>query len=463
MTTQHTALIVTLLMATPALAQQPPSVTRPTLVGGAATQHAGFTTAGNEGATWKLPGGPTVRAEPNTALRVLHSPQPLMLGPGAATQGYTVVLRSGRLFIDVPEKAKSAVVLAAPRGLTAIVKSGSTGVSAEPERTSIANLRGELSTSQGGGAYQALATDRVLRIGADGLVLSDMTPAPGWVRGERILVAASGPARLSRLSWQPVESAAGYQIDVVSAQGGLVASTQTTAARLGSSIPGLEPGSYLVRIASRDDAGLPSSRAFEAPVRVLGCELPEGAFVDERGTLRLGKQQKARFVGVEGLQMTYATDGTFVRASGQVGLFRGKPTTAYFRFPDSYELTQVQLAPRDLAAKVEIGPSAAVWPRDKLSIRIRAVSTAGEQVPAWLELAPTVLLGIDELDVKFTRNGPWLEASLPPQSGPGPWVVRVEVTDQFGNYLGRDFLEVAHAPTKQAKKPPSSEQRVTQR
>ena len=36
--------------------------------------------------------------------------------------------------------------------------------------------------------------------------------------------------------------------------------------------------------------------------------------------------------------------------------------------------------------------------------------------------------------------------SVPPTPGAGPWVLRVEVKDQFGALLGRNFLEIAKAP-----------------
>jgi hypothetical protein len=38
---------------------------------------------------------------------------------------------------------------------------------------------------------------------------------------------------------------------------------------------------------------------------------------------------------------------------------------------------------------------------------------------------------------------------LPQPTGKGPWVVRVEVEDQHGISLGRDFIEIASAPSKE--------------
>jgi hypothetical protein len=57
-----------------------------------------------------------------------------------------------------------------------------------------------------------------------------------------------------------------------------------------------------------------------------------------------------------------------------------------------------------------------------------------------------VKLGIEPIEVTFSRQGNRLVGVVPPPAKPGPWVLRVEVKDQFGALLGRDFLEIAKAP-----------------
>ncbi len=66
--------------------------------------------------------------------------------------------------------------------------------------------------------------------------------------------------------------------------------------------------------------------------------------------------------------------------------------------------------------------------------------------PEWVQLKPTVTLGIEPIEVAFTRDGNRLTGTVPPNAAPGPWVLRVEVQDQFGALLGRDFLEIGKAP-----------------
>jgi hypothetical protein len=50
---------------------------------------------------------------------------------------------------------------------------------------------------------------------------------------------------------------------------------------------------------------------------------------------------------------------------------------------------------------------------------------------------------VEAVPVVFRREGQTFRGVLPPSKGKGPWVVRVEVEDQHGIALGRDFIEVA--------------------
>jgi hypothetical protein len=125
--------------------------------------------------------------------------------------------------------------------------------------------------------------------------------------------------------------------------------------------------------------------------------------------------------------------------------------------PGSIFPTTVRLRPRGLYAHVALGPSRAVWPNDPVQIAVELRSRqVGETVPAWLELKPEVKLGIDSIEVAFTRDGNRLIGTVPPTDRSGPWVLRVEVKDQFGALLGRDFLEIATAKPLPTSKPLST-------
>jgi hypothetical protein len=114
------------------------------------------------------------------------------------------------------------------------------------------------------------------------------------------------------------------------------------------------------------------------------------------------------------------------------------------------------LLPRTAKADVEFGPRAPRWPGEMLAIRVRLSEPGGANAPTWIEARPKVTVGVDPVPVEFTREGGWLTGALPAQPGPGPWVVRVEVADQHGFELGRDFVEVSRALPAKPKAPGAS-------
>jgi hypothetical protein len=59
-----------------------------------------------------------------------------------------------------------------------------------------------------------------------------------------------------------------------------------------------------------------------------------------------------------------------------------------------------------------------------------------------------VTLGVRPMDVAFRHRNGGLSAKVYPQAGAGPWVMRVDVRDQFGMPLGRDFVEIIRGPNK---------------
>jgi hypothetical protein len=190
-------------------------------------------------------------------------------------------------------------------------------------------------------------------------------------------------------------------------------------------------------------------------VRVVGVTLPPGGY-SAGGDIFIGAGQEVHFSHTDGLEMTYEGAGRYVPASGAVTLYRGETTMVSFRVPGSLYPTTARLRPRGLYAHVALGPSRAVWPSDPIQIAIELRNKDGAAIPQWLELKTEVKLGIEPIQVAFTHDGNRLVGTVPPTDKAGPWVLRVEVKDQFGALLGRDFLEIAKAPPKPPSKAPSA-------
>jgi hypothetical protein len=60
-----------------------------------------------------------------------------------------------------------------------------------------------------------------------------------------------------------------------------------------------------------------------------------------------------------------------------------------------------------------------------------------------------VSVNLDPVDARWQHHGNSMSSAIKAPLGvPGPWVVRVEVVDETGVVIGRDFLEVVSSPRK---------------
>jgi hypothetical protein len=442
-------LLAAVLLAAPASASSP---SRPTKVAGGGTIRAGFVRVGPEGAKWAFPGGVRLSALPGAELRVLGSSQPLILGGGRRAAGYTVIVRAGIVDVEVEDgkPRSSALILSLPRKLNAIVQSGAVRAVATSGASAIAVGNGLTIAAVGAERYRAVESGSVLEaIGHESRVRA-MIEAPSQVRGGGIWLVAPGAGVARDLSWDPVEGARGYRIELRKrGQPEPVTSFETAEPHGRADGGALGAGEYDLSMFSIDTLGF-ASMPFTAPIRVVAAHVPGGGYVDANDIIRLGTMQKVTLSGTEGIEMTYGNDGRYFRGreGSPVGLYRDQLTRVHFRLPGSSDISSIKLAPRTVRAEVHVGPKMVTWPAEHVEIRVELVDPTGAPIPEWIEMVPRVMLGIEKLDVQFRRQGRVLHARVPPRSGAGPWVVRVEVEDQFGLPLGWDFVGVIRSPTK---------------
>jgi hypothetical protein len=133
-----------------------------------------------------------------------------------------------------------------------------------------------------------------------------------------------------------------------------------------------------------------------------------------------------------------------------VGLARGESTLLRLRQPGSKEELGIKLEPRTLKADIEIGPRTARWPGDALSITVKLFDHLGRPVVDELKSKPQVFVNVAAIDPMWTHVGNVYTAKVSPVLGEGPWVVRVQVNDDFGDQAGHDFIELGGGKTKTA-------------
>jgi hypothetical protein len=427
---------------------------RPRLVVGTAPESGGVREAGAEGAEWAFPGGGRVIAEPGTSVVILKGSQKLNLGDGLVP-AYSVAVKTGSVRVRVPDPKTSALIVAAPRKVIAVVASGEAVVVAGQDQVAVANTEGRTLVAVGNGRHQSVEVGTLMAIDQQGASRRALLPSPVAAGGQTVLLAYEAAAPLGELAWAPVADAAGYRVELRNAKTNhLLKRGVLDQARVPQGFLHLEPGAYTVRVASIDRSGIQSARPLERAVRVVKVTLPEGGYRDEHGSVRFPPGTKLLLDHVDGVEMTYGSATSFRPAPRELELQRAEARVVRFKSGDETGAVTLFLQPRSARAQVEFGPRAPRWPGDALAIRVRLTEAGGANVPTWIEARPKVIVGVDPVAVEFTREGGWLTGALPSQPGPGPWVVRVEVADQHGFELGRDFVEVSRSqPTRQKAAP----------
>jgi hypothetical protein len=192
-----------------------------------------------------------------------------------------------------------------------------------------------------------------------------------------------------------------------------------------------------------------TSRA--SAVRKLGVvsfTLPAGSSADLGArTVVLPEGRAFQFRDMSGLE-TAVDRGIFVAVRSPVVKDAEPAHTFRFRLAgDPSSESAIELQRRALRADIEIGPKSARWPVDPVDITVTLRDPGGRVDPAQVMPKLKVLLGLTELPVAWSHRGPVWTTRLAPRAT-GPTVVRVVAEDEFGNALGRHFLEVDEHPTK---------------
>jgi len=426
------------------------------VVAGSGTVSGGVFTAGPDGAEYVLPSQARLSLAPDASVHVFPKPQPLQLAPGSKTTTYSFALLRGRVDVLVPAKPKSAVLCSIGK-VSAVIGTGSATLLLHGDASTVASADGDVRT---------LVSDRWTTLppgtlqhfsGERGGAVEPTVAAPVLTPGQRLWFSPGDPVAIGGVTLSPVAGADHYELRL-HAWDGSEQLRQVRGVRQDDAFPPAMPGQYELSARSVDAEGIAGSWTKSEPVRVVGVTLPPGGYA-AGGDIFIGKGQDVHFSNTDGLEMTYEGAGRYVPASQAVSLYRGETTMVSFRVPGSVYPTTARLRPRGLYAHVVLGPSRAVWPTDPIQIAVELRSKEGEAIPPWLEPKTDVTLGIEPIEVTFTRDGNRLVGTVPPTANPGPWVLRVEVKDQFGALLGRDFLEIAKAPPA----PPLSTKAVTAR
>jgi len=399
-----------------------------------------------EGTTKQLPGGALLHLAPGTRIETGRAIKLQLAAPGSPqTLTQVVKLISGRVDIDIPasKAPKTAVLIQAPHKVSAVAKGGHSIAIADANRVTVAAVDGDMLAASGND-WKTLPSGLVRGfVGSDPSYQEQKVPGvPALSISQPLLLSLGAEAPAAHAVASGVKEADHYQLSVwrVTEKGNEF--VRRVDARGTAAISGLKPGRYQVTARAVDATGIFGQESAASSLRLVGAELPSGARYED-GAILLGQRARAKLVGATGLEATYNASAHFVAAPDSVGLTRGESTLLRLREPGSTEEVRVALEPRALRADVQITPKHPRWPEDMLEVTVQLFDARGRAVAESTPVKPTVLVDVQEVEVTWLRSGNLMHTFIPAPNNRGPWVVRVEIADEFGDPAGRDFMEVA--------------------
>ena len=424
------------------LVMAPPLWAAPRVLDGEVNQQAGYMVAGPSGATIEIAAGVVVHVGKGSSVRVLPSVQHLSLPLSGRSRVHTLVLRSGlaRAEIDPTQAPHEAIVVVTLDQMSGIAVTGETSFSVTPGGLWVANVDGSvLGPRHGNWESIPLGEVRYFTSTNEPPRVSAILPAPVWEREQLLVITPPTGIAASPVVWKPVDGATGYEV-VLHIEGEDDRHVRTSDTHLPGSMR-VPPGRHQVQCRAIDARGIPGRLSRPLQIRAVKLELPAGARFDPNGVVALGPGQTVAFDGAEGFVMWHHPTHRTVPATTPVGLYRGKRTVVALRAPGSLEFALVRLEPRRTSALVEVGPKNALWPHDPIRIRYRLDDGNGNP-PSDIQETARVTIDTEPVEVNWRREGQWRVARLRPRHGCVRCVVRVDVEDQYGLPLGRDFVEV---------------------
>lgn len=284
----------------------------------------------------------------------------------------------------------------------------------------------------------------------------DESPAPAWKTDEgctqALGVVEPGNSANVGVCWAPRDGAASYVVEM--ARDESFSTVELRETTTGSSwTKSLPEGRYFVRTRAVDQDTLVSRTSSVRKLGVVSFVLPPGASANLGArTVVLPQGRAFALRDTTGLE-TALDRGIFVTIRGPIVMDAEPSHQLRFRLlGDPASESTLQLQRRALRADIEITPKSARWPVDPVDITVTVRDPAGLVDASQIEPKLHVLLGLTELPVTWTHRGPVWTARLAPRNV-GPTVVRVVAEDEFGNSLGRTFLEVDEKPAKPGESP----------
>ena len=259
------------------------------------------------------------------------------------------------------------MLVTTPRHLSLIALGGRADAVADGHQAAVANADGRALFSTGSLWKRLPRGSEQLSSRGDAAVERSLLPAPALALEHPLWLSTGSAMTLDGLKWKRMPGASGYRVRLLR-DGALVDLLDTPQNH--ATFHSVLPGRYALVVQAVDDVGIAGLSA-RATLRVVGVALPDGAYTDAQGAIRLGPGQQLEFTHADGLAMTYSGANRFLAAPRPIGLVGGKRTVVMLRVPGTDDTVTAQSPAASTCGPSAIGPMWAVWPRDTIQISIR--------------------------------------------------------------------------------------------
>ena len=433
------------LLCAPALAQSPIVGGKAHLVSGSLEHNGQAHTASAEGARLSLDGGSEIFVAPGSVLRFHGTIKLHLSNKGPRTRGHVVELERGRIDVSVPLSSppKTAVLVQLPRDASSITKGGRSTTLIEGDRVTTAAREGEMLTGSDN-------KWRTLRPGFAKAVSTavphgELRPVPAKPARpnikQRMLLQSSEHSATVSAQWPASARARSYDARLIArAAAGKTYQKRSRTPRV--SFDAVEPGLYDLAVRVIDDWGVESDFSVPETVRVLGLDLPAGAAFSRQNTIFLPPARGVALLGAQGLQISYGGLERFISVPERLSLAGERGISVVLRDPESKLRMSFRLEPLVIDARIIFARNHDRWPEAGFPVEIRLSASGRVPLPRTVAVTTKVTVNLDTIQPSWHRSGDRLRATIPRPRGDGPWVVRVEVVDEFGNAVGRDVIEI---------------------
>lgn len=358
---------------------------------------------------------------------------------GAKVLVQTVEVDGGRVDAYLPfGTVKRGILLQAPDKILGISTDGHMVMKVDAQTVVIGALSGDVLIGQDS-KFKPLPEGKIRVISRMSGVAKDFViPAAPVVKNKAGLsVALTGSVRVGL----EVATAGPTIVGVVDELGAEVVAPRRYEAGVPIEVEVPHAGVYYAVARSIGEGGIEGPLSSPTKIQVLGLAAGQRAPVN--GVFLVGSEERVRLAGTEGLEVRYGNSPTYLPASNSVGLSQSQKTLVEFRNPeDTEQRVLLTLAPRFQRKEIELGPKEARWPGDPVKMRIGMWDGAGNLIRPGDGVDVRVTVNSGDVPVSWKPTSGGYVAQIPRQQGEGPWVVRVNVKDEKGHTIARDFLEV---------------------